>query len=117
MTELGSYERKPIAIIYEEKSAYKDTYAGAEDIDIDGDLFEIIVDPSSLMQVRDNLDKSGFEIEKAEFDYIAKDPVKIDNQEDAKRVLRLIEALEDDDDVANVYSNFDIPEEMMEEIG
>jgi len=91
--------------------------AGAEDIDIDGDLFEIIVDPSSLMQVRDNLDKSGFEIEKAEFDYIAKDPVKIDNQEDAKRVLRLIEALEDDDDVANVYSNFDIPEEMMEEIG
>ncbi|MFH1218324.1 MAG: YebC/PmpR family DNA-binding transcriptional regulator, partial [Candidatus Peregrinibacteria bacterium] len=87
--------------------------AGAEDIDRDGDEFEILTAPNSLMKVRENLEKAGFVIEKAEFDFVAKNPVKIGSLEDARKVIHLVEELEDDDDVANVYGNFDIPEEFL----
>lgn len=90
--------------------------AGAEDISTEGDEFEIITTPAGLMKIRENLEKAGFEIKKAELTFVAKNPVKIDSLEGAQKVFRLIEALEDDDDVANVYSNFDVPEEMMEQI-
>jgi YebC/PmpR family DNA-binding regulatory protein len=90
--------------------------AGADDLTIENGIFEIITSPSVLMKVRDNLENSGFKVEKAELDFIPKNPVKIDNLDDAKKVLRLVEALEDDEDVANVYSNFDIPEEILEQV-
>ena len=90
--------------------------AGANDITVDGDVFEILTDPTSLMQVRENLDKSGFKIDKAELSYMPKDAVKIDSEDDARKIFKLMEALEEDDDVANVYSNFDISEEIMEKI-
>lgn len=90
--------------------------AGAEDISIEGEDFEITTDPAKLMKVRENLEKAGFEVEKAEFSFIPKNSVKIGALGDAQKVLRFVESLEDDDDVANVYSNFDIPEEMMEQI-
>ncbi|MBD3361139.1 YebC/PmpR family DNA-binding transcriptional regulator [Candidatus Peregrinibacteria bacterium] len=90
--------------------------AGAEEISVEGKDFEIITDPQQLMNVRHNLENSGFKVEKAELSYIPNTPVKIDNMEDAKKILNLVEALEDDEDVANVYSNFDIPEEILEEI-
>lgn len=90
--------------------------AGAEDITVDDGEFEIITAPSDLMKVRDNLQSVGFDVEKAEFDFVAKNPVKIDGLDDAKKVIKLVEALEDDEDVANVYSNFDIPGEILEQI-
>ncbi len=90
--------------------------AGAEDLTIDGNDFEIITGPTDLMKVRDNLEKSGFVIEKAEISYLPKEDVKIETAEDAKKVLKLVDALEDDEDVANVYSNFDIPDEVMESL-
>lgn len=90
--------------------------SGAEDLERNEDRFEIYTDPSSLMQVRDNLEKIGFKIEKAEFDYRAKNPVKIDNVDDARKILKLLDVLEEDEDVSNVYSNFDISDEIMEQI-
>jgi len=69
-----------------------------------------------LMAVRDNLEKTGFEIENASITYIAKNPVDIDTVEKARKVLKLLEALEDDDDVSNVYSNFDISEDIMNQL-
>lgn len=87
--------------------------AGASDISLSNNELEVITDPSRLNKVRENLEKAGFEVEKAEFTYIANNPVKIANEEDARKILNLIEALEDDDDVANVYANFDIPEEFI----
>ncbi len=90
--------------------------AGAEDLEIeDGDI-EVITSPTELMQVKDNLIESGFEIHKAELNYVPKTPVKVDNLEDARKVIKLVEALEDDEDVANVYSNFDIPMEILEKL-
>lgn len=90
--------------------------AGAEDISVEDGMFEIITAPADLMKVREALDKAGFEVEKAEFDFIGKNPVKIEGLEDAKKILKLIEAIEEDEDVSNVYSNFDIPVEILEQV-
>ncbi|NIA02034.1 MAG: YebC/PmpR family DNA-binding transcriptional regulator [Nitrospirae bacterium] len=90
--------------------------AGAEDISVEDSEFEIITAPSDLMKVNDSLKGAGFEVGKAEFDFIGKNPVKIEDLENAKKVLKLVEALEDDEDVSNVYSNFDIPVEILEQV-
>ena len=90
--------------------------SGALDVQFDGDLFEIITESSDLMGVRDRLENSGFEIEKSEISYIPKELVKIDSLEDANKIIRFIDLLEDDEDVSNVYSNFDIPDEILEQI-
>ena len=90
--------------------------AGAEDVSYENGAFEITTDPSDLMMVRDNLEKTGFEIENASITYLAKNPVDIDSMEKAQKVLKSLEALEDDDDVSNVYSNFDISEEIMSQL-
>lgn len=90
--------------------------AGADDIAINDGVFEIYTDPSLLMKMREALEKAGFEIEKAEFDFVPNNPVKMESIEDAKKVLRLLDAIEEDEDVVNVYSNFDIPDEMMKDL-
>lgn len=90
--------------------------AGAEDLTIEGEDYEIITADTALMAVRDKLEKMGFRIEKAEISYLPKNTVKIDSLEKAKKVLKLMDALDEDEDVSNVYSNFDISEEIMEEI-
>lgn len=90
--------------------------SGAEDLSFEDGVFEVVSDASELMQVRDNLEKAGLVVTKAEITYLAKDEVRIDDEGEAKKVLKLMESLEDDDDVANVYSNFDIAEEILEKI-
>ncbi len=90
--------------------------AGAEDLEKEGSEVEIKTADTDLAKVRDNLEKAGFHIERAEISYVAKDPVKVDSPDEAKKVLKLMDALEDDEDVANVYSNFDIPDEIMEKL-
>lgn len=90
--------------------------AGAEDLAIDGGEYEIITADTDLMSVRDNLEKLGFKIEKAEISYIPKTTVKIDDIEKAKTVLRLMDLLDEDEDVSNIFSNFDIAEDIMEQM-
>ena len=76
--------------------------AGAEDLAIDGGEYEIITADTDLMSVRDNLEKIGFKIEKAEISYIPKTTVKIDDIDKAKTVLRLMDLLDEDEDVSNI---------------
>ncbi|MBU1151211.1 YebC/PmpR family DNA-binding transcriptional regulator [Patescibacteria group bacterium] len=90
--------------------------AGAEDLDNSDGEYEITTADSDLMKVRDELEKQGFEVKKAELTYLPQNPVKIETLGDAQKVLKFIDALEDDEEVANVYSNFDIPEEFLEQI-
>jgi len=90
--------------------------AGAEDLAIDGGEYEIITADTDLMSVRDNLEKIGFKIEKAEISYIPKTTVKIDDIDKAKTVLRLMDLLDEDEDVSNIFSNFDIAEDIMEQM-
>ncbi|HOW16304.1 MAG TPA: YebC/PmpR family DNA-binding transcriptional regulator, partial [bacterium] len=86
--------------------------AGAEDVISDGDIFMLYTDPSSLESVRSALESKSVKIEKAEISMIPQTTVKLSGK-DAETMLKLIENLEDNDDVQKVHSNFDIDDEEM----
>ncbi len=90
--------------------------SGAEDFTRQDNEFEIVTEPSSLMKVRDNLEKAGLKIEKVEITYLPKNVVKIEDLEAAQKILKLMDAIEEDEDVSNVYSNFEISEEIMKKL-
>ncbi|AEH50684.1 YebC/PmpR family DNA-binding transcriptional regulator [Pseudothermotoga thermarum] len=88
--------------------------AGAEDIDDSDDPIRIITAPDDLMKVKEVLDQNGYKSE-ASISYIPKNTVKVSGK-DAERVLALLNALEDMDDVQEVYSNFEMDDAEMEAI-
>lgn len=87
--------------------------AGAEDVRADGNSLEIICLPESLEAVKQHLQERGISVASAEVTMIPKSTVKIVNPEEAARILNLMEMLESNDDIQNVYANFDIPEELI----
>lgn len=86
--------------------------AGAEEINDLGENFEIVSDPSNMGSVRKALEDAGYEYESADTPFLPTVSVPLDN-EGATKVFKLIEAIEDCDDVQNVYANFDISDEVM----
>ncbi len=88
--------------------------AGAEDLEQDGDVFQVTSAPESLAAVRQAIEAAGFGIDSAELSLIPKTTVAVDDEGKAKQLMRLIDALEDNDDVQDVYANFDIPEQVLE---
>jgi len=92
--------------------------AGAEDMKNDPaeDNFEVITDPEDFSAVKNALEKASIEIESGDVTMLPKNYVVLD-EKGAEQMLRLMEALEDHDDVQNVYANFDIPDEVAEKIG
>ncbi|PMP62020.1 MAG: YebC/PmpR family DNA-binding transcriptional regulator [Sulfurihydrogenibium sp.] len=111
-------------IINVEKSKYseeeileKALEAGAEDvITEDEDYYEIRTSVQDFYKVKENLEKMGVEIVKAELTKIPTTTVKITNEETATKLMKLLDALEENDDVQKVYANFDIPEEILEKL-
>jgi len=89
---------------------------GAEDVIENDEVLEILTDPTELQQVDSALKEAGYESEEAEIVMLPKNKVKVDDLETAEKVWKLFEALEDNEDVNDVYSNFDIPDEIMEQI-
>ncbi len=89
---------------------------GADDVSRDGSSYEIVSAPESLSSVREALDQAGYAIENAELTMVPKTTVEVADQVDAKKVLRLIDQLEESDDVQDVFSNFDIPESVLEAV-
>jgi len=89
--------------------------AGAEDINDEGTTLEVVTDAKDFETVRDALDKNGLEYLFAKSTMVPQNTVKLDVKE-AEQTLKLLEALEDSDDVQDVYANFDIPDEIMEKI-
>ena len=90
--------------------------AGAEDVDTDVDeAIEIYTDPGTLENVRKALEGAGVPVESAENAMIARQTVELDSQK-ARQALRLVELLEDLDDVQRVTANFDIPEDVFAEV-
>ncbi len=89
--------------------------AGAEDISIEGDSIEVTTGPSDFEAVRDALEKAGARIENAEVTMHPKSTIPV-GEDKAAGVLRLMEALEEDDDVQQVYANFDIPADVLERV-
>jgi YebC/PmpR family DNA-binding regulatory protein len=88
--------------------------AGAEDLKDEGDYWEIDCDIEEFGSVKGALATNGIETESAELTMVPKNTVALD-PDGARKVLRLIDALEDLDDVTEVYANFDIPDEVLEE--
>jgi YebC/PmpR family DNA-binding regulatory protein len=86
--------------------------AGAEDMQTEDDNFVITTPPNDFEKVKKALEDAGIALEVAEITAIPQTYVKLDGKE-AQQMLRLMETLEDNDDVQNVYANFDIPEEIM----
>lgn len=86
--------------------------AGAEDMQTEDDNFVITTPPNDFEKVKKALEDAGIVLDVAEITAIPQTYVKLDGKE-AQQMLRLMETLEDNDDVQNVYANFDIPEEIM----
>jgi YebC/PmpR family DNA-binding regulatory protein len=91
--------------------------AGAEDISRDDDGWRVLCDSSAVYDVRDGLQAAGLTVASAESTMVASVSVEVTDPDDARRILRIMDALEDNDDVQDVYSNFDISEELMERVG
>jgi YebC/PmpR family DNA-binding regulatory protein len=89
--------------------------AGAEDIRIEGDTIEVLCQPADLPRVREAVEAAGIEYASAEVTMLPKSTVRIEEGKQANRILRLLDALDDNDDVQQVYANFDIPDELMQE--
>ncbi|WP_027339916.1 YebC/PmpR family DNA-binding transcriptional regulator [Halonatronum saccharophilum] len=90
--------------------------AGAEDITVDEAAVEIITEPGDLKSVRDALEDMGYKFTDSDVAMIPENKISLDDPNDAKKVLKLIDALEDHDDIQEVYANFDIPDEVMDQI-
>ena len=89
--------------------------AGAEDIAQDGSQWQVTTDPADLAAVRQALEEGGLTLASAELSMLPKATVE-PSEKEARQVLRLVEALEDNDDVQEVFANFDISEEVLEAV-
>ncbi len=91
--------------------------AGAEDIQRGDDTVDVYTAPGELHAVKKALEEAGFELKSSEITFEPENTLAIEDEDKARKVLRFMDALEEDEDVSNVYSNFDIPEEIMEKMG
>ena len=90
--------------------------AGAEDVVEEGSSFEVTCAPEDLHQVREALEAAGIAVTDAEVTMLPKTTVEIEDEAVARKVLKLIDGLEEADDVQDVYANFDIPERVLEAV-
>ena len=90
--------------------------AGAQDIEDAGDSVEIFTKPNELFKVRSALSATGLNVQSAELYKKPTQTVSIEDEETAKKILAFVEKLEDLDDVQKVYSNFDIPDDLLQQI-
>ena len=89
---------------------------GADDVELDGTVFQVSSAPESLSAVRDAIEAAGIDVQSAELTMIPKTTVEVAEEAAAKKLIRLIEELEDNDDVQDVSANFDIPELILEAV-
>src|SRR5881397_3731530 len=90
--------------------------AGAEDIRTSGDVYEIVTSPEQFFKVKQAVERARLPIVSADITMVPKSTVRVEGK-DAQQVLRLMEALEDHDDVQHAYANFDIPDEILQQVG
>jgi YebC/PmpR family DNA-binding regulatory protein len=89
---------------------------GADDVSLDGSSYQVLSAAEELATVREAVEGAGFEIESAELTMLPKTTVDVEDENEAKKILRLIDQLEENDDVQEVYANFDIPERVLEAV-
>ncbi|EPD61285.1 MULTISPECIES: YebC/PmpR family DNA-binding transcriptional regulator [Streptomyces] len=89
--------------------------AGAEEVNDLGESFEVLSEATDLVAVRTSLQEAGIDYDSAEANFVPTMQVELD-EEGAKKIFKLIDALEDSDDVQNVFANFDVSDEVMEKV-
>ena len=116
------FARKGVVIVPKQAAISEDDVlaavldAGAEEVNDLGDSFEVVSEATDLVPVRTALQDASIDYESAEQAFIPSVQVPLD-EDGARKVFRLIDALEDCDDVQNVYANFDVSDEIMESVG
>ncbi len=90
--------------------------AGADDVERDGETYVVSSTPEDLTRLREALEQAGYTLESVGLQMVPKTTVAIAEESTAKQVVRLVEGLEDNDDVQDVYANFDIPEAVLEAV-
>jgi YebC/PmpR family DNA-binding regulatory protein len=90
--------------------------AGADDVELDGSSFVVTGTPESLTAVRQALEEAGFRVESVELAMVPKTTIEVSDESTARRIMNLVEGLEDTEDVQDVYANFDIPESILEAV-
>ena len=88
--------------------------AGAEDISRDGDAWRVTTEPAIVFDVRGALEAAGLTITSADSTMVSATMISITDADEARKILRIMDALEDNDDVQDVYSNFDMSDELLE---
>ena len=115
------FERRGVVLVHangadEEELVMAAAEAGADDVELDGSSFVVTSAPESLSAVRQALADAGFEVESVELAMVPKTTVAVSDESAARRIVKLVEGLEDTEDVQDVYANFDIPEEVLETV-
>jgi YebC/PmpR family DNA-binding regulatory protein len=111
------FSRKGVIVVAKNAATTEDSIfeavleVGVDDIEDRGDQFVITTDPSSMVEVRSALQSAGLDYESADVEFVSSMPIQVD-VDTARKVIDLIDALEDLDDVQNVYSNFDMTAEV-----
>ena len=115
------FERRGVVVVSadgvdEEELFLAAADGGADDVEQDGSVFQITAAPEQLAAVRAAVEGAGFAVESAELMLVPKTTVAVDDESKARQVMRLIDALEENEDVQDVYANFDIPEQVLEAV-
>ena len=115
------FERKGVVLVDagendEEAVTLAAAEGGAEDVVLDGSSFQITSAPEDLTAVREALEAAGIAVESAQITMVPKTTVEVEEESAAKKIVKLMDALEENDDVQDVYSNFDIPERVLDAV-
>ena len=113
------FEKRGVILVdgerYDEDDLIAAVDAGADDVAADGDLLKVTSDPSDLATVREALEAEGVEVQSSELTMDPKTVVEVADEGEARRLMGLIETLDEHDDVDAVHANFDVPAELLEE--
>jgi YebC/PmpR family DNA-binding regulatory protein len=90
--------------------------AGADDLADDGELWRVMCPPTELHKVRTAIEEAGMAVDSSDLTMVPQSTIALDSAESANKVIRLIDALDEHDDVQNVHANFDIPDSILESI-
>lgn len=111
------FDRKGMIVIEKADGIDEDTLmmdaldAGAEDFNVEDECYEIMTAPENFSATRDALDKAGYNFVQAEINYIPQTTTVLESEDDIKKMEKLIDMLEENDDVQNVYHTWEMPEE------
>jgi YebC/PmpR family DNA-binding regulatory protein len=115
------FERRGVVVVLadgadEDSLVMAAAEAGADDVERDGSSFVVTSAPEALSSVRQALEDAGLTVESVEFAMVPKTTVAVSDESTARRIVGLVEGLEDTEDVQDVYANFDIPEAVLEAV-